>query len=158
MRALKNYTIALVVVRFLLPIATVVLLALTGLDLTLIGLPVISALLATAIAGRTFARQVGSMPKLQTLFVFCISGSAVFFVVNYTAYFVLAITGIGPVEMHVLEFWYETGSIFYQMAFLTSVAFLANSILFPVIVKAELLAMARNSAEQENNDAGTLRR
>ena len=143
--SLWRYSIGLVVIRYLLPIAIVVLLALTGIDLTNVGIPVLSAILAAAVAGRGVARSAGRMPTWHELLVFAVPATFVFFVVNYVAYFLLAVSGIGPIQLNLFDLWHADDQIVHLMVFLTSVAFLSNSAVFPLAIKAELRAMARRT-------------
>lgn len=141
--SLWRYACWLVAIRFLLPISIVVLFAVTGLDLSNIGIPVLSAILAAALAGRGVARSAKRMPEWQELIAFAFLGTCVFIVVNYFAYYLLAQTGIGPIENPEFLYWHQTGQIGQLMRFLTIVAFVSNAVLFPICIKAELRAMAR---------------
>ncbi len=140
---LWHYAIWLVVIRFLLPISIVVLLVLTGIDLTNVGIPYLSAILAAAIAGRATARSAQRMPRMIEILRFAVAATLFFFFVNYVAYFLLALSGIGPVDMFLFRFWHRSGQIVELMAWLTVWAFFSNSVIFWLATKAELRAMGR---------------
>lgn len=144
-----RYTIWLVAIRFLLPIALVVLVHLTGIDLTNSGIPVISAILAAAVAGRIAARSFGRMSSWSELSVFAFAATFVFFVVNYAAYLLLALSGIGPIQMPLFEYWHSHGHIVFLMLFLTSVAFISNCVVFTLSAKVELKALARRIRKEQ---------
>ncbi|WP_037311131.1 ABZJ_00895 family protein [Ruegeria halocynthiae] len=147
---LWQYTVWLVAIRYLLPISIVVLLTLTGIDLTNIGIPVLSAILAAAIAGRGVARSKGHMPGWREVLAFAVLATLIFLVVNSSAYFLLALSNIGPVSMYILHFWYITDHTVDLMAFLTTVAFISNAVVFPFCIKAELRAIAKSNQKEQD--------
>ncbi|CUH49541.1 ABZJ_00895 family protein [Ruegeria atlantica] len=140
-----RYTLWLVIIRFLLPISIVLLLALTGIDFSNVGIPVLSAILAAAVTGRVVAASAGSMPGWSELLTFAFLATAIFYLVNYAAYYLLAKSGLGPIKMYRFYDWHRSGHIVELMVFLTTVAFISNIAIFPLAIKAELRAMARRN-------------
>ncbi|MDA7966000.1 ABZJ_00895 family protein [Ruegeria sp.] len=147
--SLWQYTVWLVAIRFLLPISIVMLLVLTGINLTNVGIPVLSAILASAAIGRGVARAAGCMPGWRELLAFAVLATLIFFFVNYAAYVLLAWSGIGPIDFYTLNDWHRTGQIVFLMAFLTTVAFISNAVVFPFCIKAELRAMTRRQRKEQ---------
>ncbi|WP_299985001.1 ABZJ_00895 family protein [uncultured Ruegeria sp.] len=145
---LWRYTLWLVVIRMLLPIALVVLRDLAGLDLTRAGIPVASAVLSAAVAGRIAARIFGRMPTWRELLTFAVLATFAFFVVNYIAYLILAQAGIGPIHTYHLVYWYRQGEFVGVMMFLTSVAFVSNVALYPISAMIELNALSRQTKDE----------
>ncbi|WP_420586263.1 ABZJ_00895 family protein [Ruegeria sp.] len=145
--SLWQYTVCLVAIRFLLPIAIVLLLVLTGINLTNVGIPVLSAILAAAVAGRGVARSARHMPDWRELLTFACLATLIFFFVNYAAYVLLAWSEIGPISLYTLNDWHRTGQVIFLMGFLTTVAFVSNAVVFPLCIKAELRSLARKQQE-----------
>ncbi len=133
----------LVTIRYLLPVAVVLLFHLTGINLANIGIPYLSAIIAAAIVGRCTARDIGFMPGLSEVLIFACISSMLFCVVSYVAYVLLAVSGIGPVDIRLLEFWHQSGNIVNLMALQVLFALFANSVIFWLAAKTELRAMAR---------------
>jgi len=139
-----------VAIRFLLPISIVILFVLTGINLTNIGIPVLSALLAAAIYGRSVARSAEHMPGRGELISVAFLATLIFFVVNYAAYVLLAWSDIGPINLYTLNDWHRTGQIVLLMGFLTTVGFISNAVVFPFCIKVELRAIARRQQKEQN--------
>lgn len=146
---LWQYTVWLVAIRYLLPIAVVVLFYLTGIDLANIGIPYLSAIIAAAIVGRCTADANGFMPGLSETLIFACVSSMLFCVVSYVAYVLLAVSGIGPVNVRLFEFWHQSGSIVTLMALQLSFALFANSVIFGLAAKTELRAIARRINKEQ---------
>lgn len=147
---LWGYTGWLVVIRMTLPIASVVLRDFAGVDVTNAGIPVASAILSAAVAGRIVARVVGRMPTWRELLAFAIPATLIFCMVNYAVYMILAHTGIGPIQKQHLLDWYQHGHLLGLMVFLTSVAFVSNCVLYPISAMVELKALSRRNQEEHN--------
>jgi len=147
---LWQYTVWLVAIRYLLPVSVVLLFALTGLNFANIGIPYLSAIMTAAIVGRGTARSLGFMPRPSELLTFACVSTLLFFVVSYVAYVLLAVSGIGPVDLYLLEFWHRSGRIVEVMVLQVVFAFFANSAIFWLAVKTELGAMARKKSKEQS--------
>ncbi len=145
---LWRYSVLLVQVRFLMPIAIVVLWHVTGLNLANVGIPFLCAIAAAMITGCGTARSMGRMPHLREVLCFAVAGTVIFMIVNAAAYLILAISNIGPVDMSLLMYWHRGGYMGSLMLYLAIFAFFANSVLFYLSTKMELRAIARRRSKE----------
>ncbi len=146
---LWQYTVWLVAIRYLLPIAVVLLFTVTGLNLANIGIPYLAAIVAAAITGRATAQAVGFMPEPIEVLLFACMSSLLFFTVSYIAYVLLAVSGIGPVDLYLLEYWHRSGHIVQLMAMQFVFALFCNSVILWLAAKTELRAMVRQRRKEQ---------